>query len=142
MDKNQLDKIIKNHKLWLAGGSKGERANLRGADLHGAALHGANLRKADLRKADLREADLYEADFREADLREADLRGADLHGADLRGADMSCSCLPLECTTSEMKIDANQAEWLFKMISSLEMEDGIYKKIQTDIIQLKKIYSE
>ena len=37
--KQELDKIIDNHKLWLqSGGAKGERANLRSADLRYADL--------------------------------------------------------------------------------------------------------
>ena len=49
ISKEELDKIIDNHKKWLqSGGEEGERAN----------LHSANLRSADLRYADLRSADL------------------------------------------------------------------------------------
>ena len=85
ISKQELDKIIDNHKLWLqSGGTKGERANLRSAD-----LSYANLRYADLRSADLRYADLSYADLRYADLRYADLRSADLSYADLRSADLS-----------------------------------------------------
>ena len=38
--KNLID-ILENHKLWLDGFAKGERANLRGANLRGADLWGA-----------------------------------------------------------------------------------------------------
>ena len=49
ISKQELDKIIDNHKLWLqSNGEKGERANLRYAD-----LSSANLRYADLSSADL-----------------------------------------------------------------------------------------
>ncbi len=124
------------------------KANLCGADLSEANLRKADLRKADLYKADLRKADLRAADLRGAILREADLRGAILRGADLRGVDLygtelcgadfrkanlTYSCLPLQCSTAGMKIDNNQAEWLFDMIISLKIEDGIYKELQADI---------
>ena len=111
--KEELAKILRKHKLWLANVDGGERAALCGADLLGADLRNAdlcyanlryaNLRYADLRDADLRNADLCYANLRDADLcyadlRHADLRGADLLGADLRdanlcGADMRGACL-------------------------------------------------
>ncbi len=54
MNKEQLDKILDNHKLWLkTNGAEGERADLRGADLRYADLRDADLRDADLRYADL-----------------------------------------------------------------------------------------
>ena len=87
MNKEYLDKILNDHKNWLAG-SGGCRANLRGANLRGADLRGANLCDADLCDADLRGANLRGADLCGADLCGADLRGANLRGADLRDADL------------------------------------------------------
>lgn len=55
--KEQLQKIVNDHKLWLVG-SGGNRADLGGADLGDADLGGANLRGANLRDADLGGADL------------------------------------------------------------------------------------
>ena len=78
MTEEELNEIVASHGRWLADKSRGERANLRGAD-----LCDADLRRADLRRADLRDADLCCADLRDADLRDADLRRADLRGADL-----------------------------------------------------------
>jgi hypothetical protein len=108
MNKNELQKILELHKLWLNDDPNGVRANLRSADLsnadlrsadlYGADLYGADLIWADLRKADLRDAKLSNADLRKANLRGANLRGADLfgaylidanlRGANLRGADL------------------------------------------------------
>ena len=49
ISKQQLDKIIDNHKLWLqSNGEKGERADLSFADLSSADLRYANLSDADL----------------------------------------------------------------------------------------------
>ena len=92
MEREKLDKILENHKLWL-NDKGGERADLRGADLRYADLRGANLRYADLYNADLRGAnlrytDLYNANLRYADLYNANLRGANLNNANLRGADL------------------------------------------------------
>ena len=101
MNKEELAKVLENHKHWLNEDCEGWEnmkaglcdANLCGADLRGADLCDANLRDADLRgadlcNADLRGADLYGADLCNADLRGADLCDADLRGADLRGADL------------------------------------------------------
>ena len=54
MNKEKLDKILDNHKLWLkTNGAEGERADLSSADLSSADLSYADLRYADLRSADL-----------------------------------------------------------------------------------------
>lgn len=82
MEKEKLDKILENHKLWL-NGEGGECANLRGAD-----LSGANLYNIDLRCADLNSADLNSADLRCANLRGVDLSGANLNSANLSGASL------------------------------------------------------
>ena len=94
MTREELDKVLENHKHWLREDVEGwqnmgadlQRANLQRADLRGANLQRANLRGANLRGADLREVDLWGAGLREANLRGADLWGADLRGADLWGA--------------------------------------------------------
>lgn len=45
MDKNELQKILEQHQLWL-NGNGGERINLCNVDLRGIDLHGANLNGA------------------------------------------------------------------------------------------------
>ena len=49
----ELVEIIRKHKLWLAGKSGGEQADLSSADLSSADLSSANLSSADLRYAKL-----------------------------------------------------------------------------------------
>jgi uncharacterized protein YjbI with pentapeptide repeats len=69
MDKKELDKILKDHLLWLNTDAKeGTRA-----DLSYANLSGANLRLANLREANLREANLSGANLRGADLCDANV---------------------------------------------------------------------
>ena len=51
MNKEELQKILENHKKWLLGGTGGVRANLRYADLSGADLRYADLSDADMRCA-------------------------------------------------------------------------------------------
>ncbi|WAX23373.1 putative pentapeptide repeat protein [Staphylococcus phage vB_SauM_VL10] len=109
--KEELNKILEEHKLWLdSNEEKGNRAdlsftilrnvNLVDADLRRAILVEADLRRANLRRATLEEADLRDAIFVEANLRKADLshanlRYADLRHADLSGADLSATDLRL-----------------------------------------------
>jgi uncharacterized protein YjbI with pentapeptide repeats len=104
MDKQKLNRILEEHKLWLeSGGSEGKRANLWGANLGRANLGGANLERANLGGADLwganlgranlGGANLWGANLEEANLGGADLRGANLREADLRRADLSHTCV-------------------------------------------------
>ena len=92
MTRQELTKILTNHKHWLnedCDGWEKLKANLYGANLSGANLRGADLYGANLRGANLRGADLCGADLDSANLRSANLRGANLYGANLSGANLS-----------------------------------------------------
>ena len=99
ISKEELTKILEDHKLWLSSdGEVGTRANLEGANLiranlEGADLYGANLIEATLIGANLRVANLSGAYLRRADLRIANLEGANLSGTDLYGASLSDASL-------------------------------------------------
>ena len=123
MTKEDLNKILEKHKLWLYGKEGGQRANfqnadleyidlsnanLRNANLRGADLAGANLRNANLRGADLAGANLRNANLRGADLTDADLRDVRLVHADLKGANIDFSCLPLWCGSLSAHFDDKQ----------------------------------
>ena len=84
----ELQEVLRLHKLWLAGSREGKCANLRNANLRHANLRDADLSGADLCGANLRSADLCYANLRDANLRDADLCGANLHGAYLRDANL------------------------------------------------------
>ena len=88
MKKEDIQKHLLKHQLWLNGEQDGKMAALRGADLRRTDLSNANLRYADLRGADLIGADLSNANLRWADLRWADLCSADLRRANLRWANL------------------------------------------------------
>lgn len=71
MTQKELDKVLENHKHWLAedcDGWQDMRANLQKTDLRGANIHGADLQVADLRWADLRGAGLQGANIDETTL--------------------------------------------------------------------------
>ena len=151
--KQELDKIIDNHKLWLSSnGEKGEMANLRSANLRSANLRSANLRYADLRSADLRSADLRYADLRSADLRyadlssadlsSADLRSADLSSADLRSADLDFSAFPLWCGGLNVHIDDRQAtQLLYHLLRNVEYSKNTSAKLKR-ICKLKSLIKQ
>ena len=86
MKLNELNEILRLHKLWLAGEVGGVQADLKGADLECADLKGAILAAADLREANLIMANLEGANLKDADLRRAILEGANLAEANLRRA--------------------------------------------------------
>ena len=53
MSREDLDTVLKTHRMWLEDRGGGKCADLQGADLRGADLRGANLQGADLYGADL-----------------------------------------------------------------------------------------
>ena len=85
----QLNEIIKRHKLWLENEEGGQCANLSGANLHGVNLSDANLSYANLSGANLSGANLSYANLRRANLYKANLNGANLKGTNLSGANLS-----------------------------------------------------
>ena len=86
MNQEQLNEILKQHKLWLdTKGEEGKRADLIGANLEGDNLRGADLSGAYLRGTCLVEVDLTGADLRGADLTGALLSHVNLEGANLEG---------------------------------------------------------
>ena len=109
MLQEEIEEILKQHKLWLENCNKGEYADLRGADLRNAALSGA-------------------------DLRGVDLRGADLRGADLRGANLDFSSWPLWCGSlgviADKKLVGQLAYHLLDLAKSSEIDVGICDEIR------------
>ena len=83
LSKEELEDILRSHRLWLGGDDRGRRANLSYTDL----------RFISLRYADLQYADLQGSDLRIVDLQGANLEGANLEGTDLRGANLRDTCL-------------------------------------------------
>jgi uncharacterized protein YjbI with pentapeptide repeats len=122
MNRDELNKILDNHKLWLkTNGEQGERADLSSADLSYADLSSADLSYAKLRSADLRSADLRSAKLRSADLSYADLRSADLSSADLSSADLDFSAFPLWCGGLNVHIDDKQAtQLLYHLVRNVQ----------------------
>src|SRR5574344_1076805 len=89
----ELNEILRLHKLWLTDKVGGVKANLKGADLKGAELECADLKGANLEGADLKGANLADADLSEARLIGADLEGANLEWAILNSANLNSANL-------------------------------------------------
>ena len=118
MTQDELNEVLRRHKLWLSHKKGGKRANLRDADLRYAYLQGANLRDADLQGANLRDADLQGAN-----LQHADLQRANLQHADLQGADLDYSCFPLWCGGTRFTADKKLVQQVLAHLCSLVVDD-------------------
>ena len=98
--KQELDEILRLHKLWLEDNKEGVRADLRWADLRWADLSSANLSRADLSRADLRWADLSSANLRSTNLRSTNLSSANLRSANLSRANLDKRYIQIACIGS------------------------------------------
>ena len=143
ISKEELDKIIDNHKKWLqSGGEEGERADLSSANLRYADLSYADLRYANLRYANLRSADLSYADLSSADLRSADLSYADLSYANLRYADLDFSAFPLWCGGLDVHIDDKQAtQLLYHLVRNVKYSKNTSAKLKK-ICKIKSLVKQ
>ena len=88
ISREELNKILKEHELWLKGEGEGKRADLSYTNLRGMDLKGVNLKRAILTHAVLVYADLKYANLRYADLSYADLELAILIDANLKNANL------------------------------------------------------
>lgn len=113
--REELDKILRKHKLWLENKKGGERADLSGLDLSYVNLSGVNLSYANLSKTDLSEANftgatLWRADLSCANLSLTNLRGADLSFANLSLANLSGADLSEAKLSGANLLEANLVE--------------------------------
>ena len=123
ISKEELDKIIDNHKKWLqSNGEEGERA--------------------DLRYADLSYANLSYADLRYADLSYANLRYADLRYADLSYANLDFSAFPLWCGGLDVHIDDKQAtQLLYHLVRNVKYSKNTSAKLKR-ICKIKSLVKQ
>lgn len=146
MTQGELNKILKDHKLWLDSNmTKGKQADLSNIDLRllkfcDLDLHWVNLIKADLRCVYLNDANLSCAILCGANLSYADLRYADLVGADLSGANLSYANL---CDANLYSADLSGANlWNATLDKEEQIRKGIilqekmigWKKCQDDVL--------
>lgn len=108
MTREELNKILENHKHWLNADCEGwekMKADFRNADLRHANLIYADLSHADFRGADLRYANFYKANLDFANFNNTNLSNANLYSADISYADFhyaNLKCADLYNTKSNM----------------------------------------
>lgn len=159
MNKEELQSILEQHRLWLDDDKRGKRvelagidlqdiylagANLQGAILEGANLQGANLVGVDFRSASLIEtnlsyvnlsyANLIDANLKNTNLKNADIKNTDFRGANLSGADLDFSCWPLCCGSLDVKVDKRIAVQLAYHLCALDCEDKEFKEVRTKLL--------
>ena len=141
--KDELDKIIDNHKLWLSSnGEKGERANLSYANLSYANLSSADLSSANLSYANLSSANLRSANLSYANLSSANLSYANLSSADLSSANLDYSAFPLWCGGLDVHIDDRQAtQLLYHLMRNVRYSKNTSAKLKR-ICKLKSLVKQ
>ena len=136
MTKEQLNEVLKQHKLWLnTKGEEGERVVLEDANLEGIDFSGSDLRVADLKGANLRYSDLTNVNLEGANLEYTDLRNAYLTSADLTGARLKGACLDDICWNMA-KLN-NTGVYLFKS----PRHDGIYNSKDDKLYMFRMTHS-
>ena len=88
INQEELNKILKEHKLWLKG-EGGKRADLENTNLKDVYLKNANLQYANLKNADLEMVNLRGSNLRYANLRNANLQYTNLAEVNLEDANLS-----------------------------------------------------
>ena len=114
--KQELDRVLKQHKLWMdSDGKKGDPppsfhdANFRGADLEGIKLYGTIFHRANFEGANLKNSNLKNCRFDGANFKNADLDGANLSGANFIGVDL---------TRAKFKINFRDVGWFYNVTVS------------------------
>ena len=121
IEKAEFDKIMAEHKLWLADHKKGKRADLSDRDLSGMDLSGMDLSYADMAGVNLREANLKGANLSYAYIRQGYLHNADLTGAKLDETDF-CSANITLAKLNECKGD--KTHFLFACMWDCEIQNA------------------
>ena len=117
MKKEELNKMLDVHKLWLESeGEKGNPAYLEGFDLEGINLSGVNLANANLAGANLTGANLSGCYLIETNLEDVNLTGADLEYADMEGSKLVGAIFMTElkdvADLSYCEVTKDQLPWL------------------------------
>ena len=93
ISQEELNKILKEHEMWLKNEEGGKCADLRDTDLRGVDLSNIDLSGADLKGANLSDADLSDSILNNANLWNTNLSYTNLRGSDLSYTNLSESDL-------------------------------------------------
>ncbi len=122
--KEKFDKIMADHKLWLADRKKGKRADLSEIDLSEMDLSGMDFSYADMSGANLMKSNLTGANLSHANLRHAHLHNADLSNTIIEDTDFMSANITLA------KLNAckgEKAHFLFACMWDCELKDAVLK---------------
>ncbi len=125
IEKAEFDKIMAEHKLWLANHEKGKRADLSDRDLSGMDLSGIDLSYADMEGVNLHDAKLIGTNLSNACLREAFLLGVNLTKAKVDETDF-CNATITHAKLNECK--GNKTRFLFACMWDCEIKEASLKK--------------
>ena len=93
VSQEELNELVRKHKLWLECKEGGEKLVLVNCDLSGSNLSGSNLSRSNLWRSNLSGSNLSGSNLSRSDLSGSDLSGSNLSGSDLSGSDLSGSDL-------------------------------------------------
>ena len=145
MTQQELNEILRKHKLWLDGKEGGERANMQSAHMRSANMQSANMQSAHMRSADMQcanmqRADMQCADMRYADMQCADMRYADMRYANLRNANMQranidYSAWPLWCGSLKAHVDDRIAiQLLYHTLSVVQNSPYVSEELKRTLL--------
>ena len=128
MEKEEFERVMAEHRLWLSDHEKGKRAYLRDTDLSEMDLSGMDFSYADmcginLFRSNLTGTNLSHADLKQGFLHDADLTGAIVEKADFFGANLTMAKLD-KCAGSEARF-AFSRMWGCQ-IKSAELKKAFY----------------
>ena len=86
IEKDEFERVMADHKLWLEDNTKGKRADLSEIDLSEQDLSGMDFSHANMMGINLRGSNLSDANLSYADLSKAYLHNVDLTNATINGA--------------------------------------------------------
>lgn len=125
MTQEELNEVLRKHKLWLEDADGGERADMRGANMEDANMRGANMRDANMEGANMRCANM----------RCADMRGANMRGADMQGANIDYSAWPLWCGSLKAHVDDRIAvQLLYHTLSVVQHSPYVSEDVKRTLL--------
>ena len=124
IDKEEFERIMEEHTLWLKDNKQGKRADLSELDLSKMDLSGKDLSYADMRHANLTETKLVGANLSNVDFTDASLHNADLTKAIVEGTDFTKATLTM-ATMDECKGEG--ARFLFARLWDANIKNAVLK---------------
>ena len=135
MTQQELNDILRKHKLWLEDKEGGERADMQCANMRDADMQCADMQRANMWGANMRGANMHDANMHDADMQDADMRGADMRGANMRGANIDYSAWPLWCGSLKAHVDDRIAiQLLYHTLSVVQYSPYVSDELKRTLL--------